>query len=530
MTSTSVILCLFLLSLFKCTTNAANILSIIPFPMKSHDRIYKPLLFELARKGHNITEITQFKTATLPKENYHQIVVETRHKDLYEILDFHEIRQKTTIWNVGFQDLKLFWDMDYAVIEDILKSNRVSSMINSKTTSFDLIICEGFFGYEALFAFGHRYSAPVIAVSSLGSTIYMNPHIGNPILSASYPNFLLPYTHDMGLMGRFHNSLLNLVTLLAITIYQLPYQQELVERFFTESFKQNSIKPIGINKLVKEVDLVFINRHPVLGFPRPLTPNVIDIAGLHLHKFDNNSNVDKELMKIMDDAIMGNVYFSFGSNVNMAKMPQQQKTAFMKAFSRIPQSVLVRWDDTTMPDRPKNVHFRKWFPQNEILGHRNCRAFITHGGMLSIEEAVYNAVPILGVPFFGDQPMNVLRAEQLGLGLRLEFDNITETSLNWALNEIITSKSYSETAKKLSTIFRDSPQAPLDRAVYWVEYVLKHKGADHLKCYARHLNWFQYTSLDVIAVGLLIAYFVFYCVHKIYSLFVRNMSKKLKRQ
>ncbi|RZF41671.1 hypothetical protein LSTR_LSTR016505 [Laodelphax striatellus] len=183
--------------------------------------------------------------------------------------------------------------MDYAVIEDILKSNRVSSMINSKTTSFDLIICEGFFGYEALFAFGHRYSAPVIAVSSLGSTIYMNPHIGNPILSASYPNFLLPYTHDMGLMGRFHNSLLNLVTLLAITIYQLPYQQELVERFFTESFKQNSIKPIEINKLVKEVDLVFINRHPVLGFPRPLTPNVIDIAGLHLHKFDNNSNVDK---------------------------------------------------------------------------------------------------------------------------------------------------------------------------------------------------------------------------------------------
>ncbi|XP_039283417.1 UDP-glycosyltransferase UGT5 isoform X2 [Nilaparvata lugens] len=430
------------------------------------------------------------------------------------------------MWNVGFQDLKLFWDMDYAVIEDILKSNSVNSMINSKDAHFDLLICEGFFGYEALFAFGHRYNASIIAVSSLGSTIYMNPHIGNPILTASYPNFLLPYTHNMALHERFHNSLLNFVTLLATTAYQLPNQQELVDRYFTESFKQNSIEPISLNQLVKEVDLVFINRHPVLGFPRPHIPNVIDIAGLHLHKFDNNSNVDKELMKIMDDAISGFVYFSFGSNVNMAKMPEQQKSAFMKAFSRIPQTVLVRWDEVTIPDRPKNVYFRKWFPQQEILGHKNCKAFITHGGMLSIEEAVYNAVPIIGVAFFGDQPMNVLRAEQLGFGLRLEYDNVTETSLYWALNEIITSTSYTEVAEKVSSIFRDSPQSPLDRAVYWVEYVLKHNGAAHLKCHARHLNWIQYTSIDVVALAIFIIYLIFYCIRKIYSILLSSNSSK----
>jgi glucuronosyltransferase len=54
-------------------------------------------------------------------------------------------------------------------------------------------------------------------------------------------------------------------------------------------------------------------------------------------------------------------------------------------------------------------------------------------------------------------------------------------------------------AKELSTIFRDQPQTPVERAVFWVEYVMRHNGAPHLRSPARDLNIIQYHSLDVIA-------------------------------
>lgn len=64
--------------------------------------------------------------------------------------------------------------------------------------------------------------------------------------------------------------------------------------------------------------------------------------------------------------------------------------------------------------------------------------------------------------------------------------------------------SYRETIKKLSSIFLDQNDKPLDRAVFWIEYVLRHKGAVHLRSAARNLSYIQYFSLDVIAVFVVI--------------------------
>lgn len=52
----------------------------------------------------------------------------------------------------------------------------------------------------------------------------------------------------------------------------------------------------------------------------------------------------------------------------------------------------------------------------------------------------------------------------------------------------------------MSAIFRDRPMPTIDEAVYWVEYVARHKGAYHLRPSAVDLTWYQYYSLDVIAL------------------------------
>lgn len=65
-----------------------------------------------------------------------------------------------------------------------------------------------------------------------------------------------------------------------------------------------------------------------------------------------------------------------------------------------------------------------------------------------------------------------------------------------------------KTLKKMSAIFHDRPMSALDKAVYWVEYVLNHKGTHHLHSAAIELTWYQYYLLDVITLLTSIAFFL----------------------
>eukprot|EP00058_Branchiostoma_floridae_P009846 XP_002595334.1 hypothetical protein BRAFLDRAFT_87571 [Branchiostoma floridae] len=59
--------------------------------------------------------------------------------------------------------------------------------------------------------------------------------------------------------------------------------------------------------------------------------------------------------------------------------------------------------------------------------------------------------------------------------------------------------SYRETAARLSRLHRDQPQSPMERAVWWIEHVIKHGGLPHLRARAVELPWYQYYLLDVAA-------------------------------
>lgn len=77
-----------------------------------------------------------------------------------------------------------------------------------------------------------------------------------------------------------------------------------------------------------------------------------------------------------------------------------------------------------------------------VVVHKNIKLFITHGGLLSTTEAVNSAVPLLGIPFFADQRKNLNQVVSAGFGLRLDYENLTEASISWGINEVLNNQKY----------------------------------------------------------------------------------------
>lgn len=87
--------------------------------------------------------------------------------------------------------------------------------------------------------------------------------------------------------------------------------------------------------------------------------------------------------------------------------------------------------------------------------------------------------------------------------------------------------------EKYSALTKDQPQSPMERAVWWTEYVLRHNGARHLRSAAVDMPWYQYFLLDVIAFLSAVALIAIYVIYLIVRVIVRltfGKSKKAKKE
>lgn len=68
---------------------------------------------------------------------------------------------------------------------------------------------------------------------------------------------------------------------------------------------------------------------------------------------------------------------------------------------------------------------------------------------------------------------------------------------------------------ELSRRFKDRPRTPKEEIIYWTEYVIRHKGAYHLKSAALELAWYQYVLIDVLIVVLLVILLISYAIYRL---------------
>ena len=124
----------------------------------------------------------------------------------------------------------------------------------------------------------------------------------------------------------------------------------------------------------------------------------------------------QEVLRFVDGSGRhGFVLFTLGSMKWSQQMPKKYLNAVMRTFARLPQRVVCKWHSHTKPNNlPSNVFMSTWLPQQDLLGHEKARLFITHGGLLGMQESTYHAVPLLVLPFATDYNINTTKAFQEG--------------------------------------------------------------------------------------------------------------------
>ncbi|XP_029789422.1 UDP-glucuronosyltransferase 1-1-like isoform X1 [Suricata suricatta] len=258
-------------------------------------------------------------------------------------------------------------------------------------------------------------------------------------------------------------------------------------------------KDVTVQDLMSSSSVWLFRSDFVKDYSRPIMPNLVFIGGINCA---NKKPLSQEFEAYVNaSGEHGIVVFSLGSMVS--EIPKNKAMEIADALGKIPQTVLWRYTGTPPPNLAKNTILVKWLPQNDLLGHPKARAFITHSGSHGIYEGICNGVPMVMLPLFGDQMDNAKRMETRGAGVTLNVLEMTSEDLANALKTVINDKSYKENIMRLSTLHKDRPIEPLDLAVFWIEFVMRHKGAPHLRAAAHDLTWYQYHSLDVI--GFLLA-------------------------
>ena len=106
----------------------------------------------------------------------------------------------------------------------------------------------------------------------------------------------------------------------------------------------------------------------------------------------------------------------------------------------------------------ENVSLRTRVPQRAML--QRASAFITHGGLSSIKEAILTGVPFIVTPEVFDQPFNAMRAEFHGIGSALFHDELSAKSIHSELDGILGRTAKSEKLLQFQELFRQSEAQP----------------------------------------------------------------------
>ncbi|XP_073716477.1 UDP glucuronosyltransferase 2 family, polypeptide A4 isoform X1 [Misgurnus anguillicaudatus] len=486
---------LFVVLLFSASsfTHAGNVL-VLPGEY-SHWHNMRNIVDELMKRNHSVTVLVSTASPTVnfrQKESFEFLVYNVS-------LDAHELHSiSENILNVwmqyprpnpvrfGLQILDLMGKVQAmypTMCDGILRNDELIGRL--KALEFDVLLYDPMAMCSDLLA--EILDLPFVISLRISLGFSMERLCGQMPAPPSYvPVPPTVMTDHMSFTERLKN-------IIMLVVYSSAFRMasRTMDRYYSEILG----KPTTMCELMGKADIWLIRTYWDFEYPRPLMPNFKFVGGLHCKPAKPLTKELEEFVQSSGDH--GIVVFSLGSMVNNLTMNRANMIA--SALGQIPQKVIWRYSGKTPETLAPNTKLYDWIPQNDLLGHPKTKAFITHGGTNGLYEAIYHGVPMVGLPLFADQPDNLVHMKTKGAAVFLDINDMTSKDLVEALKTVINNPTYKESIMKLSRIHHDQPMKPLDQAVFWIEFVMRNKGAKHLRVQAHELSWYQYYLLDVIA-------------------------------
>lgn len=502
-------------AVFFAQAYGARILGIVPTPSYSHQVVFQPIWRELALRGHDLTVLTTDTINDPALTNLKEI-------DLSFSYELWNVKHNFThMIKTAPESLLKYIDRYVEMVDDIVDNQlghpEVKQIIQNETEHFDLLMLE--YPFPSLTAFSERFKCPFIGMTSLDAHSSIYDAVGNPSHPVLNPDFSLKFGGTLSFEQRVLSVLFQTYIRVYTQVYSIPKLDLQVKKHFGDGYP-------SLRDIAYKVSLLFVNVDPIFHNIRPIVPAVIQIGGgTHLKP---PQALPQDLQTYLDEADGGFVYFSLGSNVKSSSLDETTRNVILETFSELPYKVLWKFENETLPNKPRNVYISKWFPQQDIFRHPNIKLFITQGGLQSMEEAIYNHVPLLGMPFYADQYSNVEMIVSRGFGLSIHHEGIKKDVFKETIVEIISNPKYRNKVKELAELALDQPMTGLERAVWWTEYVIRHKGARNLRSPAIDLPLYQYLLLDVVAFFLAIFLTVIFILYLVIRTITKIFSFKLK--
>ncbi|XP_030623842.1 UDP-glucuronosyltransferase 1-2-like isoform X2 [Chanos chanos] len=507
---------------------------VLVFPVDGSHWLNMQILVEaLHSRGHNIT-VLRSSTSWYVKEHspfYTSITIQQRHHESIESQEFMTAFLKRSIEiqrNKGspFAFIAFFKNFFNCMeLNHMAIGNLANNIFENKTVmqqlqeaQYDVVLTDPIFPLGVILA--HYLKLPLVL--NVRWLPIGEAHFALAPSPLSYiPQVLSHYSDKMSFWQRLGNVFYQTVFSYMYKFIVYPQYRGVLERYFGPD--------VDLLTLIQGADIWLMRMDFVFEFPRPTMPNAVYMGGLQCR---NPNPLPPELTDfVQSSGEHGIVIMSLGTL--LGELDPETSEIIASAFARLPQKVIWRHLGDQPSTLGNNTLLVKWLPQADLLGHPKTRAFVTHGGTNGLYEAICHGVPVLGLPLIFDQIDNMVRLEARGAAKALDVTNLDVESLTQALNDILdNTQPYRENMQRLSRLHRDRPIKPLDNAIFWIEFVIRHKGASHLRTESYRMPWYEYHNLDVIMflLGCAMTFFVliWFSCKFVWRAIKKNQKSKLE--
>ncbi|CCD69119.1 glucuronosyltransferase [Caenorhabditis elegans] len=509
------------------STTSYNILVFCPLFGHSHSTFFGRLADILTEAGHNVTLFSPTIIDEFRNYSYTKLTKDVAYLDpspeLKAIGDL--IAGNKRWWNQEFSVFEIpqttrFFKSITREQNNVL-ANNLALLDGLKQKKFDLILFESVFTcalplMEYLeiksFAVAQSIAYEPITLGALGDTV-MTSHI---------PNLMAQSSDKMSLCERMLNTLIQAM----LNVYGMTPE-------YYQSYTNPEKKIYTLEKL-SEASFIFMNSNPFLDFPRATITKNIQIGGIsvNLDTLKSSGKLTEEWDQILN-LREKTLLVSFGSVILSQDMPFAYKVGLTNAMKQL-NDVTFIWkyegdDKKEFANGIKNIHFSKWVPQRELLADPRLSAFMTHGGLGSVNEVSYFGKPTIMCPLSGDQMRNAKMLERHNGSIEFsKYDLHNEKVVANAFRKILYDESYTLSAKRLSEHLQFQPVKPKELFLKHVEFAARFGKLPSLDPYSRQMGFIQYFLIDIAFIVLTVVLTIVSVLYFVLKFVASCLKAKIK--